>query len=91
MRQAGHGEKPVEADSAFSQSQLHARRKNRHANHHLMVIFCAEIKPVWVESFLRRSNSPEACPVRVLRQMRHVEIFLTAHFGQARHGALEFK
>lgn len=59
MRQAVHEEIVLQADSAFLQRQMHARRKNRHANPHLLVIFCAIIEPVRVESFLRGSNSPE--------------------------------
>lgn len=59
MRQAVHEEIVLQADSAFLQRQMRARRKNRHANPHLPVIFCAIIEPVRVESFLRGSNSPE--------------------------------
>lgn len=83
MRQAVHEEIVLQADSVFWETQMRAPRKNLHPGHHLLVIFCVVIKPVWVESFLKGSNSPEACPVQTSGQMRHVEIFLAAHFGHA--------
>lgn len=52
MRQVVHEKIVLYADSAFLETKLHARRKNRHAHPHLPVIFCPVIKPVCVESFL---------------------------------------
>jgi hypothetical protein len=72
MRQAVHEEIVLQADSAFLQRQMHARRKNRHANPHLLVIFCAIIEAVRVESFLRRSNSPGLQGHQMGRQMGQV-------------------
>ena len=79
MRQAVHEEIVLQADSAFLQRQMHARRKNRHANPHLLVIFCAIIEAVRVESFLRRSNSPGPQGCQMGHQMGH-------QMGQVRCG-----